>query len=176
MCMDVVVRVCVYVCMFIIQIELSFIDDADSATPLLPAHELARRVAVGKVTRFLSMEFDGETWPWMELVLGEHLNNTDLDYMCFAFGATRCYVPLGWGGWTVARRVSLARDPTNPRCTLINHRVRWYLGDQWPTKRLWDNTDNPIAAESQLPSEALKTEDDDFASSSSADSQVSSSP
>lgn len=85
------------------QIELSFIDDANQVTPLLPAHELSQRVAVGKITQFLSIKCDGETWPWMELELGKRLDDTDLGYMHFVLGATQCYVPLGWGGWTVAR-------------------------------------------------------------------------
>jgi hypothetical protein len=79
----------------------------------------------------------GVMQPWMELRLGQPLGLNQIGYHGFRFGDTCYYLPLGWHGWTVARRVSLAHDHLAHTVTVINHRLKWYIGDQWPTRRPW---------------------------------------
>jgi hypothetical protein len=90
-----------------------------------------QRVVIGKIARLLTIECDGRARPWLELELGELAGFRD-GFLEFRFGARRFYLPFGWNGWTVAKRVHLVRQRNG---VVYNHRVRWHIGDRWATPR-----------------------------------------
>lgn len=108
----------------------------DEYSWLLPPEERARTVVVGKITRILTIQAIGEATkqPWLELLLGEKQEAGTGRFPRFKMGEARYYVPLGWHGWSIARRIGLCADPTNRGMVLYNYRMVWYLGDKWPSK------------------------------------------
>jgi hypothetical protein len=68
----------------------------------------------------------GAMQPWMELRLGEALGVNPIGFHCFKLGDTCYYLPLGWHGWTVARRVDLSHGPLACPMMVIDHRLKWY--------------------------------------------------
>jgi hypothetical protein len=120
-----------------VQISFSF---SDCREPLiLDETEAYRCIVVGRVRRLLTItcspldvQSDGDTqvWDdtraWLELHLYD--DNGQLDEFHKFKSSKRCYyVPLGWGGWTVAKRVSVVH--LRESCVL-NHRVEWDISDQ----------------------------------------------
>jgi hypothetical protein len=75
----------------------------------------------------------------MEMRLGQFQHRaTGQRFLRFKLTTRRYYLPLGWQGWTVAKRISLIPDPLRRQLTLFNHRVKWNIADRWPTS--WSST------------------------------------
>lgn len=95
-------------------------------------------IVVGTITRLLMVRLNGTPLPWLEMRLGEIQNDeAPLNYLCFKLDEKRrYYIPLGWGGWTVAKRLLLMCNPmavrSNHTLFLYNHRIKWEITDRWP--------------------------------------------
>jgi hypothetical protein len=56
---------------------------------------------------------------WVELYLGQIQHTGPQDFLCFKMGIWCFYLPLGWGGWTMAKCVLLMQDPTNSKGSIF---------------------------------------------------------
>ncbi len=114
------------------EVQLDFVfQDQHPHARFLQQSEEKRWVVVGIISRILTIRCNSKTLPWLELQLGELKWPPNGRFLQFKFGNGRYYLPLGWNGWTIARRISLSTDPTTKR-TIYNYRAKWFLGDRWP--------------------------------------------
>ncbi|ELR13517.1 uncharacterized protein ACA1_247210 [Acanthamoeba castellanii str. Neff] len=86
-------------------------------------------VMIGRISRLLRIACDNVVKAWVELELGD-LRGVSDGFLEFRLSQRRFYLPFGWNGWTVAKRVHLVQQHAG---LLYNHRVRWHLGDRWAT-------------------------------------------
>ncbi|ELR24549.1 uncharacterized protein ACA1_171220 [Acanthamoeba castellanii str. Neff] len=86
-------------------------------------------VVIGRISRLLRIACDNVVKAWVELELGD-LRGVSDGFLEFRLSQRRFYLPFGWNGWTVAKRVHLVQQHAG---LLYNHRVRWHLGDRWAT-------------------------------------------
>ncbi len=93
------------------------------------------RIVVGRISRLLSLKHRGQPLAWLEVCLAQHVPDRHPLFIGFKLSEARYYVPLGWGGWTVARRISLPIDFINSQYRIYNYRMLWLMADQWPPGR-----------------------------------------
>jgi len=95
-------------------------------------------VVAGTITQLLTVQLNGSPTSWLEMWLGEiQTTDTPLNYLCFELKEKQqCYIPQGWGCWTVAKQILLMLDPTAPKSNrthyVYNHRIKWEITDRWP--------------------------------------------
>lgn len=132
--------------------EDEFVFSDDRSIRLLPPGDPHERVVVARIARVLSIEHKGERMPWLEVCFAQRVLDRHWLFLSFKMREARFYVPLGWGGWTIARRISLRADYSNVQYHLYNHRTLWLLADRWPPgreSRLEDNRDNEGEADEE---------------------------
>ncbi|ELR14995.1 uncharacterized protein ACA1_211490, partial [Acanthamoeba castellanii str. Neff] len=86
-------------------------------------------VVIGRISRLLRIACDNVVKAWVELELGD-LRGVSDGFLEFRLSQRWFYLPFGWNGWTVAKRVHLMQQHAG---LLYNHRIRWHLGDRWAT-------------------------------------------
>jgi hypothetical protein len=112
-----------------IQIAFSFRDE-DNILQVADADQ----VVLGQISRLLTVECQNETKPWIEIKLSKK-QPSKAGFLRFKESAILYYIPLGWNGWTIAKRAFICGDPTTRGETIYNHRVKWQLADQWASSR-----------------------------------------
>ncbi|ELR18688.1 uncharacterized protein ACA1_394540 [Acanthamoeba castellanii str. Neff] len=86
-------------------------------------------VVIGRISRLLHIACDNVVKAWVELELGD-LRSVSDGFLKFWLSQRRFYLPFGWNGWTVTKRVHLVQQHAG---LLYNHHIRWHLGDRWAT-------------------------------------------
>ncbi|ELR11843.1 uncharacterized protein ACA1_363430 [Acanthamoeba castellanii str. Neff] len=65
-----------------------------------------QRVMIRRISQLLRITCDNKVRPWVELELGD-LRGVSDGFLEFGLSQRRFYLPFGWNGWTVAKRVHL---------------------------------------------------------------------
>ncbi|ELR12033.1 uncharacterized protein ACA1_353350 [Acanthamoeba castellanii str. Neff] len=88
-----------------------------------------QHVMIRRISCLLCIACDNVVKVWVELELGDLCGVSD-GFLEFRLSQRRFYLPFGWNGWTITKRVHLMQQHAG---LLYNHRVRWHLGDRWAT-------------------------------------------
>jgi hypothetical protein len=101
----------------------------------------------------LSLEHLGQRAAWLEVCFAQRVPERRALFISFKQSEARYYVPLGWGGWTIARRISLPVDFINSQYRIYNHRMLWQIADRWPPGR--EGRSSIAARHDQVDNDAL---------------------